>query len=69
MKTTLYLRVAVFFRGTQKGPTRPFICRFFKREKKGERKKASLPDVFSHSLSLFFHEALSVPAIPLSAFH
>ena len=54
----LFICVLLFFQGAQKGPTRPFICRFFKREKKGERKKASLPDVFflslSLSLSLFF---------------
>lgn len=31
-----------------------------------KRAKSSLPDVF---FSLFFHEVLSVPAIPLSAFH
>lgn len=66
MKITLYLCVAVFHRTQKDRPDHLSVDSL--KEKERRKKKGSLPDVFSLSLS-FFHEVLSVPAIPLSAFH
>lgn len=58
------------FAGNTNRPTRSFIFQFLKRKKEsGGWGVEKAPNPLYLTFFFFFHEVLSVPAIPLSAFH